>query len=270
MTGQPGHPGSFPERLRTGRGLVGYWVGSDNAAMTERIARIGYDYVCLDAQHGLLDASGCLRGLFAIDAAAPAGGTVGVVRVSVNRPEEIGRALDAGAAAVIVPLVNSAAEAVAAARACRYPPAGVRSYGPVRSSLRTGPDPDVADQTVACVVMIETLAGLNHVEEIAAAPGVDALYVGPSDLSLALGSKRPADGWTTPEFAAALRRVRAAAAAAGRGCGMHTTSGQAAAEALAAGFTFVSVSDDLAHLGQFARGELARARQVPAGHTEQE
>ena len=142
MTVLPGTAASFAERLRAAHGLVGYWIGSDNAAMTERIARIGFDYVCLDAQHGLLDAAACLRGLFAIDAAAPVSGTAGLVRVSVNRPEEIGRALDAGAAGVIVPLVNSAAEAVAAARACRYPPNGIRSYGPVRSGLRIGPDPD--------------------------------------------------------------------------------------------------------------------------------
>ena len=136
MTARPGTAASLPGRLRAGRGLVGYWIGSDNAAMTERIARIGYDYVCLDAQHGLLDAAACLRGLFAIDAASPASGTAGVVRVSANRPEEIGRALDAGAAGVIVPLVNSPAEAAEAARACRYPPNGVRSYGPVRSRDR--------------------------------------------------------------------------------------------------------------------------------------
>jgi 4-hydroxy-2-oxoheptanedioate aldolase len=270
VTVLPGTAASFAERLRAAHGLVGYWIGSDNAAMTERIARIGFDYVCLDAQHGLLDAAACLRGLFAIDAAAPVSGTAGLVRVSVNRPEEIGRALDAGAAGVIVPLVNSAAEAVAAARACRYPPNGIRSYGPVRSGLRIGPDPDRADQAVACVVMIETLDGLNHAAEIAAVPGVDALYVGPSDLALALGAQRPADGWATPQFADALRRVRGAAAAAGRGCGMHTTSGQAAAEALAAGFTFASVSDDLAHLEQFARAQLAGARQAPTGNREQE
>jgi 4-hydroxy-2-oxoheptanedioate aldolase len=270
VNSQPGAALDLSERLRAARGLVGYWIGSDNAAMTERIARIGFDFVCLDAQHGLLDAAACLRGLFAIDAAAPASGTSGVVRVSVNRPEEIGRALDAGAAGVIVPLVNSAEEAVAAATACRYPPTGVRSYGPVRSGLRIGPDPDTANQSVACVVMIETLAGLNHVEEIAAAPGVDALYVGPSDLSLALGAKSPADGWTTPEFADALRRVRAAAASAGRGCGLHTTSGQAAAEALGAGFTFVSISDDLAHLEQFARAQLASARQATTVNDEVE
>jgi 4-hydroxy-2-oxoheptanedioate aldolase len=185
-----------------------------------------------------------------------------VVRVGANRPDEIGRALDAGAAGIIVPLVNSAAEAAEAARACRYPPCGARSYGPVRSGLRIGPDPGTANAAVACIVMIETVAGLERVEEIAAVPGVDALYVGPSDLSLALGARRPADGWATPEFAAALARVRAAAAAAGRGCGMHTTSGQAAAAALAAGFTFTSISDDLAHLEQFARDQLTEARQA--------
>ncbi|MET9387402.1 aldolase/citrate lyase family protein [Streptomyces sp. NPDC002928] len=247
------------ERIRTQTGLVGFWVGTDNPPMTERLARLGYDYLCLDAQHGLLDDTGCLRNLTAIDAGT-SGTTVGIVRVAANTPQHIGRALDLGAAGVIVPLVNTPEEAAAAVRACRYPPAGIRSYGPVRSALHIGPDPRETDRAVACIVMIETREGLDNVEKIAQVPGVDALYVGPSDLSLALGNTPPAAGWSTPRFADALVRVRTAARTAGRGCGLHTNTGAAAARALADGFTFASVSDDIDHLQNAARHALDTAR----------
>ncbi|MET7484552.1 aldolase/citrate lyase family protein [Streptomyces sp. NPDC005538] len=247
------------ERIRTRAGLVGFWIGTDNPPMTERLARLGYDYLCLDAQHGLLDDTGCLRNLTAIDAGT-AGTTVGMVRVAANTPQHIGRALDLGAAGVIVPLVNTPEEAAAAVRACRYPPTGTRSYGPVRSALRIGPEPQETDRAVACVVMIETREGLDNVDKIARVPGIDALYVGPSDLSLALGDFPPVADRPAARFAEALDRVRAAARAAGRGCGLHTNTGAAAAQALADGFTFASVSDDIDHLQNAARQALDAAR----------
>jgi 4-hydroxy-2-oxoheptanedioate aldolase len=191
--------------------------------------------------------------------AVTAGGSTGVVRVPVNEPSWIGRALDAGAEAVIVPLVNSAAEAAAAARACRYPPNGVRSFGPMRSGLRTGLDPRVADESVACIVMIETREGLADVQRICATPGVDGVYIGPSDLAISLGHGTPAEGRALPEFGEALATVRAAASAAGIAAGMHCVDGAMAAESLKSGFTFVSVSNDLNHISAFVRRELLAA-----------
>jgi len=243
-------------RLRRREPVVGYWVASDNPAGAERIARAGYDYVCLDVQHGMIDYSGCVHGLTAIDAA----GGAGVVRVPANDAAWIGRALDAGAHGVIVPLVNSPAEAAAAARACRYPPAGVRSYGPARSALRIGPAPRDADEAVACIVMIETRAGLDSIDEICMTPGVDGVYVGPADLALALGASHPADGPAMPDFEVALEQVRTAAAKTGVAAGLHCFDGRGAAAALSAGFTFVSVASDLRHLEAIAQRELADAR----------
>jgi 4-hydroxy-2-oxoheptanedioate aldolase len=247
---------TFAQRLRSREPAIGYWVASDNPVVTERIALVGYDYVCLDLQHGLIDHGGCVRGLIAVTA----GGCAGVVRVPVNEPSWIGRALDAGAEAVIVPLVNSAAEAAAAARACRYPPNGARSFGPTRSGLRTGPDPRVADESVACVVMIETREGLADVAAICATPGIDGVYIGPSDLGIALGHGTPAQGQALPEFGEALATVRAAAEEAGIAVGMHCVDGATAARALRSGFTFVSISNDLNHIQLFARQELSVAQ----------
>lgn len=246
----------FASRLRSRQRLVGYWITLDHPAATERIAANGYDYVCLDLQHGLLDYPGALAGVMA----AELGGSTGIVRVPTNDAAWIGKALDAGARAVIVPLVDTPADAERAARACRYPPAGVRSFGPARASLRIGPAPREADRQVACIVMIETATGLANAADICAVPGVDAVYVGPSDLSIAIGGDTPQHGWGLPEFTDALATIRAAAASAGVACGLHVVDGTRAARAFADGFDFVSISSDLTHLEAYTRGELTKAR----------
>jgi 4-hydroxy-2-oxoheptanedioate aldolase len=224
--------------------------------MSERIAHVGFDYVCIDVQHGLIGYSGCLHNLIAIDA----GGSAGLVRVPSNDAAWIGRALDAGAHAVVVPMVNSADEAAAAVRATRYPPTGTRSYGPMRSSLRIGPTPSEANSAVACIVMIETRAGLDAVDAICAVPGVDGIYVGPSDLALALGASRPTGAAELPEFDAAIARIVTAAQLAGIAAGMHCPDGAAGARAFDAGFTFASISNDLNHLSSLAAQHLKEAR----------
>jgi 4-hydroxy-2-oxoheptanedioate aldolase len=246
----------FAARLRARETIIGYWVTTDNPPATERIARAGYDYVCLDLQHGLLDQRGALAGVMATEL----GGSTGVIRVPANDPALIGKALDTGARAVIVPLVNTAADAAHAARACRYPPGGVRSFGPMRSGLTIGFAPREADEQVACIVMIETPEGLRNVAEICAEPGIDAIYVGPSDLALAVGGQTPQEGWQRPEYQQALTAIRAAAVGAGKSCGLHVNDGNAAAKALDDGFDFVSISNDLNHITAFTRTELDRAR----------
>jgi len=247
----------FAGRVRAGEAVVGYWVALDNPVGTERLARTGYDYVTLDLQHGLIGYSGMLAGLMAIDTAREA---VGLVRVEANLPTPIGKALDAGAAGVIVPLVNTPEEAAAAVAAARYPPSGIRSYGPMRSELRVGPDPAQADESVLVLVMIETAAGLANVEQIAATPGLDGVYIGPSDLRLAIGGRTPSDPEVEDELEAAVERIRQACDAHGIVPGIHTHSGQVARQRLAAGFRLVTVSSDLVHLEEAARSHLDAAR----------
>lgn len=240
----------FAAKVRSGQQLIGYWVVIDAPVATERLARIGFDYVALDAQHGLLGYSGVLNGLMAVNAG---GGSTGVVRVEANSPTAIGRALDAGAGAVIVPLVDSAEQAVAAVAAAKYPPSGMRSYGPMRSSLRVGPQPAVANREAIVLAMIETAEGLANVDAICQTPGLDGVYVGPSDLSLALGAPVPSDPEFAGEFEAALGTIRAAATRAGIAVGIHTPDGTTARKRLAEGFTITTIASDLVHLEAAAR-----------------
>ncbi|MCJ0980791.1 aldolase/citrate lyase family protein [Rhodococcus sp. ARC_M12] len=247
----------FAARVRNRERILGYWSVIDSPVSTEWLAHVGWDYIALDLQHGLIGYSGMLAGITAIDAAH---GPAALVRVEANNATVIGRALDAGAAGVIVPLVDTAADAAAAVSAATYPPAGIRSYGPMRSQLRIGPDPAAANRDTVVLAMIETPQGLANVEEICAVPGLDGVYVGPSDLRLAVGGSSPADRSVDAEFDAALVRVQKAAAAAGITAGIHTASGSIAAQRLSEGFTLATVASDLTHLKAVSAEHLAAAQ----------
>ena len=247
---------SIAAKARAHQPIVGYWITLDSPASTERIARLGYDYLVLDAQHGLMGYSGWLHGLMAIDAA----GGAGILRVPANNAASIGQALDAGAVGVIVPLVNNAAEAAEAVKAVRYPPFGMRSYGPMRAGLRIGPMPADSDASVLCLAMIETREGLENVKEICAVPGLDGIFIGPSDLCLAVGGKYPNDPDVAEELNEALVRIREAANEAGVIAGIYTASGEIARQRIDEGFTFITVASDLTHLEIAAAAHLRAAR----------
>ena len=183
-------------RLAERRTTYGVWSALDDPVSAEIVARAGFDVVCLDLQHGFADLGSAPRLLHAVRAA----GSPSLVRVAWNAPDQIMRALDLGADGVVVPMVEDADEAREAVAACRYAPAGARSWGPLwGDARRTAPDPEAGDAGAACILMIETATGLANVEEIAAVPGLDALYIGPNDLSLSRGRPRT-DYLTSPEF----------------------------------------------------------------------
>jgi 4-hydroxy-2-oxoheptanedioate aldolase len=252
-------PTDFATRLRNRERLIGSWIATDNPIGTEGIAKLGFDYLCVDGQHGLLDQSGWLA---AITAIAAGGNSAPLIRVPGNDPDLIGRALDAGATGVVIPLVNNAAEAAAAAKACRYPPHGNRSYGPMRPLLRTGLTPAEASERVACLVMIETAGALEQIDEVCAVNGLDGVLIGPYDLTLALGGSGFGDPAVADELDTALSTVAAAAQRAGIAGGVHCNDGATAAKRLAAGFTFTMVSCDLMFAEEAATTHLRDAREA--------
>src|SRR5712691_11848578 len=154
-------------------------------------------------QHGLVGYQVAVTMLHAISTTD----TVPLVRVPWNEPGIIMKALDAGAYGVIVPMVNSRAEAEAAVAACRYALRGIRSYGPIRAPYYAGRDYFAhADETVLCIVMIETKEAVDKLDDILSVPGVDAAYIGPADLSVSLGLP-PASDHDEPLFADAIERI---------------------------------------------------------------
>lgn len=239
---------------RSGHQAIGVWCSSRDPLVAEALASTGPDYVCIDLQHGASEFADVVGMLQAVQA----GGSTAVVRVPENSTALINKALDAGAAGVIVPLIEDAAGARRAVEACRFPPRGRRSFGPFRASL-SGRMKELADiENVACILMIETASGLENVEDIAAVEGVSALYVGPSDLSIALGL--PPASLDEPGFVEALERIRQAAANAGVVVGMHTQDGVRAATYVGQGFGMVTAAADLRSLQSAIVGHLNQAR----------
>jgi 4-hydroxy-2-oxoheptanedioate aldolase len=246
------------ERWRSGGVTYGGWLSTSDPLIAEYVAAAGFDEVCADQQHGSVD----LHTLPAVFAAIEARGSLPTTRVASNDPAAIGKSLDMGALAVIVPMVNSADEAAAIVSACRYPPHGTRSIGPTRAIYSIGLSIDDLAR-VACLAMIETADGLARVEEIARTPGLDGLYVGPGDLAIALGLPVvPADRSASERAAheAAIERVRAAAAAAGIVAGMYVGTGAESRRRAAQGFQMVTVAWDAGLLEDGGRTELAVAR----------
>ncbi len=237
------------------RAVFGAWVTSAAEATVEVLARSGYDYVGVDCQHTLLAESDAAR---LIQPLVTAGVPV-AVRVSRNDPALIGRIADAGADVVIVPLVDTPDQAAAAVAACRYPPNGVRSFGPINAAL--GLDTASLEARVRCFVMIESAQAIDHLGAICATPGLGGVYVGPGDLSISMGTSwlvRP----RPPEVLEAIGRVPAACRAAGIVPGMHAGSGALAAELAAQGFRLVTLMSDAGLLGTGAARDLGAAREA--------
>ena len=239
-----------------GRTAFGLWSVVPGSFGAEILSETGADYVCVDQQHGAIDYDAMVPMLQAIRA----GGAAPITRVLSNDPFLIMKALDAGAWAVIVPLVGSAGDAARAVSACRYPPRGVRSFGPVRAATVIGSrDPEDLGGEVLCFVMVETGEALERVDEIAATPGVDGIYIGPSDLALSLGLP-PTLEVTEGEHVEAVRRIREACHEHGIAAGIHSPSGDWARRHAEAGFDMVTVASDAPLLREAALRQLTAAR----------
>lgn len=234
---------------RSGGQTLGAWLDSADAFTAENMGAMGWDWLVVDLQHGLLDYSDMVPMLQAISTT----NTVPFVRVPWRDTWQIDRALDAGAMGVIVPLVNNAAQAADVVRAMKYPnnrkTPGIRSCGPVRSMGLYGAEHmERADDEMAVICQIETAEALENVESIAATPGVDALYIGPTDLAFGLGvfpeggSRWWGQMFSHPDHIAAVARVREVAHKHGIAAIMHVLNNtEHAARYLEAGFNGVMV-----------------------------
>ena len=220
------------------------WLSLSHGFSAEVMARQGFDALCVDLQHGtaeMKDVAPMLQAISQTD-------TVPVVRVAWNEPAAIMKALDLGAYAIIVPLVNNAKEAAMAVAACRYPPVGMRSNGPVRAVQYGGSDYVAnANDEIVVMAMIETKEGLANLDAICATPGLDGVYIGPSDLSLAMGGP-PGQDSQRPELLAAFDQIMAACRKAGIKVGVHTNSVGYSQQMIERGFDLVTVGSDVRYL----------------------
>jgi 4-hydroxy-2-oxoheptanedioate aldolase len=246
---------------RQGGVVVNGWLTIPSAWSAEVMAHAGWDSLTVDVQHGLIGYETALSMLQAISTTS----TVPLARAGWNEPGGIMRLLDAGAYGIICPMVNTRAEAEAFVGACRYSPQGYRSAGPTRASVYAGADyVQYANETIVTLAMIETAQALSNVDEIMSVPGLDGIYIGPSDLGLSLvgTANLPLD---EPHLAAAIDTVLRAAQRHAIVPSMHTTSPADAQRMIDKGFRMVTISSDTRLLQTAAQLALAgvNRREMP-------
>jgi 4-hydroxy-2-oxoheptanedioate aldolase len=242
------------ELWESGRPTLGGWCVMPGSFSAELMGRCGFDWVCVDTQHGVVGYDQMVPMLQALAIT----GTPCFVRVRWNEPGEIMKALDAGAQGVVVPMVNSPEEARQAVGAARYPPQGYRSWGPVRAALGVdGYSPEAANRRTVVAIMIETAAGVEAMDETLSVPGVDAVYVGPNDLAVSHGLA-PSATVDDAEHAQLVQTILAGCQRHGVVAGIHCGSVETARRWREAGFRMLNVLSDAVFMRQRA-GEVVQA-----------
>lgn len=244
-----------------GQPVLNGWLSLACPFSAEVMAAQGYDSLTIDMQHGMVDFMTSLGMMQAMAAS----GVVPMARVAWLDPVEIMRILDAGAYGIICPMIESREDAERLVSYVRYPPTGVRSFGPSRAVFSAGADyGERADEEVLCFAMIETRKGFDNLEAIAATPGLDGIYIGPADLALALTGRAYRTGFdrTEPELIDAIKHIREVAHAAGIRAALHCGSASYAAEATKWKFDLLTVSNDVRLLAAAARDSVEEFRRL--------
>jgi len=223
-----------------GRTVVNGWIAVPSVLNVEAMAKAGWDALTVDMQHGTADYADLLSILPVIEKS----GAAPVVRVPWLDEAAIMRALDAGALGIIAPMIETREDTERLVSACRYPPDGTRSFGPVRARLAWGDDyASIANQEVLVFAMVETRVAAANLDAILSVPGLSGIYVGPSDLSLSHGFQ-PGFDRKEPDMLALIADIRARSAARGLRCCLHCGSPAYAARAAAEGMDLVTIGSD--------------------------
>ncbi len=245
-------PSNLQESLARHTPVWGGWITGPTLIGPEEFARCGYGYVGFDAQHSYLDdadIASMLRRLEHVPIAT-------AVRLPSADPAPIGRVLDAGADAVIIAMIESADQAAAAVAAARYPPSGVRSFGPLRAGL--GYYTAALESRVSVLAMIETAAALDDLKQICTVPGLAGVYVGPADLAVSMGVE-PTGAATHPDVRDAVGRVQRVASDAGLITGIHAGEGKTGRAMAALGYQMITLASESQALRRGAAAHLREA-----------
>lgn len=255
-TGNP-----FKSALTGPRPLIGVWSMLNSSTAVEALSGSGFDWILLDGEHSPMELQDAVNHLRVLAGT----GTMPIVRLPSHDPILIKRFLDAGVTTVMLPQVQSAAEAKAAVNAMLYAPQGARGIAVMHRASRYGRVPNylqTANEGVCLIAQIETPTALDRLEEIAAVPGVDALFFGPGDLSASMGLIGQPDH---PKVQEAIAQGFERAQRIGVPAGVLAPNPTASQRYLEMGFAFVSVANDLAMLVQTADAGAARHRDIAAG-----
>ena len=246
-----------------GRATINGWLAIPNSFSAEVMAQMGWDSITVDMQHGIVDYQAMVTMLQAISTTA----TVPMVRVPWREPGIIMKSLDAGAYGITCPMINSKAECEEFVAACRYPPRGNRSFGPIRALIYGGADyPVHANDHVLTIAMIETREAVTNLEAILSVPGLDAIYVGPADLANSMG-KPPGFDQEEPTVVETIRHIVATARKHGIRAGLHCGAPAYAKKAMGWGFDFTTLLSDARLMAMKGQEIVAAMKDRPAPGT---
>jgi 2-dehydro-3-deoxyglucarate aldolase len=251
---------SIKEKFRRNEPSIGTWMSMAHPSIAEILAMAGYDWVVVETEHTAIDVSEVLRLVIAIEQR----GAIPLVRLAWNDPIQAKAVLDSGAAGVLVPMVNTRADAELAVQMTKYPPLGIRGVGLARAQ-GYGQSFDAyvknANDDGLLIVQIEHKDAVANIDDILSVPGIDGTFIGPYDLSMSLGIPGQINH---PDVVAAKRRVLEATRAKGLAPGIHFVHPDTAAEdcrrAVAEGYRFIAMGTDILFLGDSARALSKAAR----------
>ena len=246
-------------RIGAGKAAVNGWLAIPSGFSAEVMAQCGWDSVTVDLQHGVQDYQSMVQCFQAMQAHP----ITPLVRVPWNEPGIIGKCLDGGAMGIICPMVNNAAEAKALADASLYPPQGKRSNGPIRAAMygEASSYQATANNEVLVIAMIETQAGIDNIDEILSVPGISGIYIGPSDMGLALGMIPILDR-EEPVILEIYDKLLASCKKHGKFAGLHNGSAPYAARMIQKGFQFVTIANDSGLMARAAREAVLSTRKA--------
>lgn len=242
--------------------VINGWCSIPSSFSAEIMAHQGFDSITIDMQHGLVDYQVAVTMLQAISTTS----VIPLTRVPWNDPAILMKILDAGSYGVICPMINTPEEAERLVASCKYPPRGFRSFGPIRAKYYSGGNThgggnyhNYANEETLVIPQIETREAIQNLDEILQVPGISAIYIGPSDLSMALG-KEPRSGQNDPEVIEARQLILETAKRYGIPAGIHTNSTQVATEMIEEGFQLTSLQSDDRFLMSKAKEEVQAVR----------
>jgi 4-hydroxy-2-oxoheptanedioate aldolase len=233
-------PNPVREAWKAGKAIVNGWCAIPSAFSAEVMAQQGWDSITVDLQHGVVDYQTAVT-MFQAISTTP---VPPMARVPWNDPAIIMKLLDAGSQGIIAPMINSRAECEAFVGACKYPPVGYRSNGPIRAVIYSGSDyVKYANDTILAIAMIETDKAVNNLDEILSTPGLDGIYIGPSDLALSYGRAPVLD--PTDQFVYdKMMEILAGAKKHGVPAGLHCGTSSFALKMIEAGFLLTTIAND--------------------------
>ena len=234
-------PNKIKKMMKDGKPVINGWLQIPSTVSAEAMAHQGWDSLTIDMQHGLVDYTNALPMLQTISSTE----VTPLARVNWNEPGQIMKILDAGSYGIICPMVSNREEAEKFVQACKYPPHGYRSFGPVRGLIYGGSDyADHANDELLKFAMIETKESLEKLDEIMSTPGLDGIYIGPADLSLAIGEKPGFDRPETSKAYSEILRILEHTKKNNIFAGIHNGTPEYALKMIDKGFNFVTIGAD--------------------------